>query len=72
MASSPTIQNERTSTVKGDELREWRTLRGLSQTKLGALLGLSGRQIRNYELGACPIPEIVELKLARRRLKVVK
>ncbi len=38
----------------------YRTARGLTQEEMGREFGVTGRQVRNWELGKTPIPRTVE------------
>lgn len=59
--------------MTADELRAWRIDRGMSQPQVGRLLKLTGRTVRNYELGATPIPFWVATIIAKqRKVRIVK
>jgi len=42
--------------MTADELKERRVFMGMTQKKLAERFGLSERTVRNYEMGATPIP----------------
>lgn len=55
----------------GDDIRNIRAVRGLTQKQLAEMLHVTIRQIRNYENGARKMPrymgELMTIKLGRMR-----
>jgi transcriptional regulator with XRE-family HTH domain len=49
--------------VTGDELKEWRETRRLTQTELSELLGVKFNTISRWEIGLRGIPSFLELAL---------
>ena len=53
----------------GQNIRQWRKQRGLSQSDLGEILGISYQQVQKYECGVNRI-SAVNLRLAAEALNV--
>jgi DNA-binding transcriptional regulator YiaG len=43
-----------------EDFLRYRMQRGLSQEDMGRELGVTGRQVRNWEAGRTPVPVLVE------------
>jgi transcriptional regulator with XRE-family HTH domain len=56
----PMVNNK---AMTGQELKEWRRKRGLSQEELGRLLGVARFSVSRWEIGTRAIPSFLPLAL---------
>lgn len=49
--------------MTGEQLKAWRTARGLSQEAMGAAVGMTGRAISNYERDDPPAPTVFRMAM---------
>jgi transcriptional regulator with XRE-family HTH domain len=50
-----------------EDFFRYRMQRGLSQEDMGRELGVTGRQVRNWEAGRTPVPVLVEKLIEQDR-----
>jgi len=55
--------NKVNASVPGNEIRAWRTARGLSQAKLAKLLGVQWLAVQRWEAGVHKVPPYLHLAL---------
>jgi len=49
--------------MNGDELKQWREARGLTQTELSEMLGVQFNTVSRWEVGMRGIPALLSLAL---------
>jgi len=58
--------------MEREQLREWREVMGLSQSRAARVLGVSGETWRSWELGRNPIPAWLDVALEGMAVRLAR